>query len=285
MSSIAVSGLITATGPEPQERMHSLLTVPGVNLGDPPGRWKKGVNVWGYPTEVPALWADCQADGGTLADKDEDSTQPVAGFTSFELYVPVKCSARGNAEELAARALAVLNATQAWGVERALSRGILGLSNKHLVDSDLPPAAIGPVSASVGVAHLDNLIAATGRQGLIHVTPAVADRASLALMESEDPSDPIYTRAGTPVAVGAGYIGANPAIDNPGMTAPGTTTDWIFATGPVEVRIEGEPRQLPEELAEALDRSNNDVIYRAEKVAVVSWDTALQVGVLVDWST
>lgn len=285
MSSIAVSGLITSTGPEPKERMHSLLTVPGVNLGNPPGRWKMGVNVWGYPTGVPDVWAECTDDGGTLRAKEEDSEQPVAGFSSFELYVPILCSARGNAEELAERALAVLRATQAWGVERALSRGILGLDNKHLVDSDLPPAALGVVSPSVGIAHLDNLIAATGRQGLIHVTPAVADRAGTAFMENENPEDPIYTRAGTPVAVGAGYIGANPAIDNPGMTAPGTTTDWIFATGPVEVRIEDEPRQLPEDIAEALDRSNNDIVYRAEKVAVASWDTALQVGVLVDWAT
>jgi len=284
MSSIAVSGLITVTDPVPQERMHSLLTVPGVNLGDTGDRWRMGINVWGYPTETPDIWAECTDDGGTVRAKEEESTQPVAGFTSFELYVPIMCSARGNVGELAERALRVLNATQAWGVERALSRGILGLGNKHLVDSDLPPAAIGVVSAAVGISHLDNLIAATGRQGMIHVTPAVGDRAGAAFIESETPDAPIYTRAGTPVAIGAGYVGANPAIDNPGMTAPGTTTDWIFATGPVSVRIESEPTQLPEEISEALDRSNNDIVYRAEKVAVVSWDTALQVGVLVDWA-
>jgi hypothetical protein len=281
MSSIAVSGLITAAGPVPQERMHTLLTVPGVNLGDPEGRWEMGVNIWGYPMAVPDVWVEC-TDGTTRA-KDEDSEQRVVGFTSFELYVPVKCSARGNARELAERALAVLRATQAYGVEKALAHGIVGLSNKHLVDSDLISLATG-VSASVGIRYLDKAIAATGRQGLIHVTPQVLDAAGIALHGRADEADPIYSQAGTPVAVGAGYVGADPHIDQPALAAPGATTDWIFATGPVEARIEDEPRQLPEELAEALDRSNNDVIYRAEKVAEVGWDTALQVGVLVDWA-
>ncbi len=281
MSSIAVSGLITVTGPTPKERMHSLLTVPDVNLGDPADRWKIGVNIWGYPTETPDLWDPCSE--GTNRTKEEDSTQPQAGFQSFEMYVPIKCSARGNAEEFAARALAVLRATQAWGVEKALAHGIVGMPNPHLVDSNLVVLAEG-VSAGVGIGHLENAIAATGRQGLIHITPAVSSAFLAIPIGDDEPSAPLYTAAGTPVAIGAGYVGANPAIDNPGVAAPSATRDWIFATGPVEVRIEADPRQLPEDIAEALDRSNNDVVYRAEKVAVATWDTALQAGVLVDWS-
>ncbi|MDF2751667.1 MAG: hypothetical protein K0S82_49 [Gaiellaceae bacterium] len=283
MPGIAVSGLITATSPPPQERMHSLLTVPGVNLGDPGGRWEMGVNIWGYPTAVPDLWAPC-ADEGTMREKESDSEQPQAGFEGFEMYVPVFCSARGNARELAERALAVLRATQAWGVEKALAHGIVGMSNKHLVDSDLTSLATG-VSARVGISYLEKAIAATGRQGLIHITPSVADAADGALMEPSQASDPVYTQAGTPVAIGAGYVGADPSIDQPALSAPGATTDWIFATGPVEVRIEDDPRQLPEDIAEALDRTNNDLVYRAEKTAVVGWDTALQVGVLVNWAS
>ena len=50
----------------------------------------------------------------------------------------------------------------------------------------------------------------------------------------------------------------------------------------VEVRID-DTVSLPD-FSEALDRANNDVTYRAEKIAIVSWDTALQAGILVDWT-
>lgn len=281
MSSIAVAGVITSDGPVPQERVHTLLTVPDVNLGDPAGeRWEAGVAVWGYPTGLPDLWDPCS--DGTNRTKEESSDQPTAVFHSYELYVPIMCSARGNALELAERANRVMRVTQAWGVEKALSQGVVGLGNKYLADSDLVSLAT-TVSARVGISYLENAIAATGRRGLIHVTPAVADALGV-YDDRADASAPVYTRAGTPIAIGAGYVGANPHLQQGALPAPTTTKDWIFGTGPVEVRINADVRQLPEDVAEALERSSNDLVYRAEKVAVASWDTALQVGVLVDWT-
>ena len=38
------------------------------------------------------------------------------------------------------------------------------------------------------------------------------------------------------------------------------------------------------DITEVLDRSNNDVTFRAERYVLVEWDTVLQAAVLVDWT-
>lgn len=275
MSSLAVGGHMRIDGPLPKERSRSLLTVSDVLVSESDEHWKSGVSVYGYPDEVPELWEGCS--DGTYRTKSEGGYPPTATFTSFVLYIPIVCSAMGigDPDEFAGRAAAVLRATQAYGVELALAQGVIGLDNPYLGDDNLQSLATG-VSAGVGLAHLEDAIGQTGRQGMIHLTPAVAAR----LEQFTEPDAPLYTTSGTPVAIGSGYIGTDPTL----LAAPGPTSDWIFATGPVEVRIEDDITLIPEGVAEAVDRSINDVVYRAEKVAVVSWDTALQAGVLVDWS-
>lgn len=279
MSVLAVAGYMRIDGPQPQERMHSLLTVPNVLISEGDAHWKSGVSVWGYPEEVPELWEGCSE--GTFRTKDEGSAAPQGSFTSFVMYVPIFCSALGigDPNAFAERAARVLRATQAFAVERALARGVMGLNNPYLGDTNLVSLATG-TTAQVAIGYLDNAIADTGRQGMIHITPAVAAMAGDALVTGA-PGDPIYTVAGTPVAVGSGYVGTDPDA----LASPDANSDWVFATGPVQVRIEDAVTLVPEGVAEAVDRSVNDVVYRAEKVAVVSWDTALQVGVLADWST
>ena len=80
---------------------------------------------------------------------------------------------------------------------------------------------------------------------------------------------------GTPIVSGGGYIGA--AANS---QAPAAGQDWMFASGPVEVRL--SPMVITN-LKESLDRSDNTITFRAERWVLVSWDTALQSAVLVDW--
>lgn len=277
MSSLAVGGHMRIDGPLPRVRPRSLLTVPDVLVEETDEHWKSGVAIYGYPEEVPELWEGCS--DGTFRTKDEGSAPPTPVFTSFVMYIPISCSAMGigDPDEFAERAAAVMRATQAYGAEKALAQGIIGLDNPYLGDANLQLLASG-VNASVGLAYLEDAIGQTGRQGLIHLTPAVAARIEEFTDRGLD--EPLYTGVGTPVAIGSGYIGTDPV----NQVSPGATTDWVFATGPVEVRIEDDVTLVPEGVAEAVERSVNDVVYRAEKVAVVSWDTALQAGVLVDWS-
>lgn len=274
--SIACGAHIMVDGPLPVERVHTLLTVPGVVVGRE-DHWESGITYVAYPEETPIAWEDSLA--GTFREKEEGGPMRTAEFDPFVIYLPVSCTAYGQSiSQFEDKSSRVLRVTQAFAVEQALAGGIAGLANPYLADANMAtPAGATAVSARVGVSWLEQALAATGRGGIIHVTPAVLD-ALQPIRVTDDATLPLYTGAGTPIAVGAGYSGITPA----GEEAPGATEDWIFVSGPVEVRLD-DVADLPE-IADALDRQFNDVTYRAEKVAVVSWDTALQAGVLVDWA-
>jgi hypothetical protein len=52
----------------------------------------------------------------------------------------------------------------------------------------------------------------------------------------------------------------------------------------VQIRRSPNVTIMPDELSQALNRAENIVTYRAERDALIDWDTQLQVGVLVDRS-
>src|SRR5688572_22801823 len=203
MSSTAVSGHIVVLGPPPAQRLHSLLTVPGVLVDELEAYWQSGVSMLGYPNVVPGLWEGCSS--GTFRTKAEAEPRPTATFTTFVMYVPVGCSALGvgDFEEFKDQARLVLLASQAFAVERALAQGVVGLDNPYLGDANLDVLAGGAaVSAKEGISYLDEYIGDRGRGGMIHITPAVADALSPMHMV-DDPTKPLYTTAGTSIAVGA----------------------------------------------------------------------------------
>lgn len=298
MSVTAVGVTLDLDGPLPVPRRFSLLWTPGIvaeEVGeDENPRWLSGVNVHGYPAGLPHTWEPCST--GTMREKaevadglgEDDDPQPGARFDPIAVYFPLKCTVRGGQnvqEELAARAKRVLDATLSAGVERALAEGAVLSNNPFLSDSNLD-ALTGntAVSPQVGLSYLENAIGArTGRQGVIHATPAVVAAWGFGAGLSDDPVDEpppmsaLRTANGTPVISGAGYIGVDPVS----QSAPGATTDWVFATGQVEVRIGDGPRV---DISESIDRTVNDIIIRPERFVLVEWDTALQVGVLIDWA-
>jgi hypothetical protein len=156
-----------------------------------------------------------------------------------------------------------------------LAAGADGSTNPFLGDSNVTVLGGAAVTPAVGLSWLENAIGATGRQGLIHASPAVAAAWGFDKLET---GEALYTVNGTPVAVGGGY--ANVTVDG---DDPGDGEDYAFATGPVEVRL-SEAITLSDDIAESLDRSNNDVVIRAERYALATWDTALQAAVLIDWT-
>lgn len=277
MSSIAV-GRIRVDAPRPSAPLHNLLSVPGVLQTG--GRWDGGINFWGYTTDAPSTWAACT--GGTFDVKDDAGEIAQAGFDAFAIYVTEDCTTISVASDLEGfrqRANIVLEATQSFALEQALASGVDQLpGNKFMGDPDMDPLATN-VSARVGIAYLENAIGATGRRGMIHITPAVAISAGLVLDNLDNPQPLLITPAGNVIVIGAGYIGAAPI----GETAPAATKDWCFATGPVAAYL-SELLVGPGDVSGMVDHTMNDVIYRAEKLAWVGWDGGLQAGVLVDWS-
>lgn len=275
MSTTAV-GRIRVDGLAPQAPLHNLLSIPGV-LQEAAGRWDGGINIWGYTTDLPLTWDACSS--GTFRVKDEGGQVASEGFDTFVIYISQLCSTLGIATDLpgfADRVKLVMEATQSYAVEKALAQGVDGLANKYLGDSDLVSLATN-VSPIVGLSYLENAIAATGRRGMIHLTPAVAAQLDLDL-SNNNPSGPLMTLSGNVIAIGAGYVGTDPDDE----ASPDATHDWIFATGPVQARV-SEILDESSEISGMVDPATNEVIYRAEKLASVGWDGALQAGVLVDW--
>lgn len=265
-------------GPLPVAPKHRLLSVPGVLVEEGGGRWESGVKVDGYAAHAPSLFEPCST--GTFRVKDEGEAGPQPRFNPIAVYYPITCSTHGKSNAQVGRfidmAEALLDATISFGVEKALSQGVALSTNPYLADTNLVDLASGStVSPRVGLAYLENALGLTARAGILHATPAVTSR------WFEDPQTDVValrTSNGTPVSSGGGYIGANPATVAEG---PDETVDWAFATGPVQVRLGKLERAVD---SEVVDRGMNVVTARAEQVVLVEWDTALQVGVRIDWS-
>ena len=278
MSVLAVGPALDIDGPLPVAPEYSLLSVPGVVVtGDGGDRWMNGVNVESYPTETPESWEPCSA--GTFRTKTDGESPPLPRFDAIGLYVPITCSSisfGGNWERFARRAELVLDATISWGVERALSQGVVGSTNPFLADTNMVLLEAGAHTPASGLAWLEEAIGATGRKGLIHASPGVVAQWGFDKLKT---NGVLETANGTPVAVGGGYSGVDPTDE----AAPAAGTSYVFATGPVEVRL-SETFLIPENINGALDTSNNDVTFRAERFVHVSWDTALQAAILIDWS-
>jgi hypothetical protein len=238
-----------------------------------------GANVWMYPTGCSDLWEPCS--DGTFRVKNDESTMLAPRFDSFVVYKSVTCSTFGmsDVEELARRAERVLDATLSAGVEKALAAGVDGSSNPFFADAnvvDVTPTPGTAVSPRIGVSALEEAIGGTCRQGLLHLTPAVVAGLPAPLREGLT----LATANGTPIASGMGYQGVSPSGD------PDTTEDWVFATGGVQVYL--GPVQMTT-VKESMDRSVNEVTFRAEKYVLAVWDgidndTLAAAAVLVDWA-
>lgn len=275
---MAVGPALDIDGPLPVRPRHSLLETPGVVVSRDATRVLNGVNVYGYPTGCPSLWEPCS--DGTYRTKGSDSEQLLPRFDSFVVYKPITCSSigMGDPEEFSGRISRVLEATLSAGVEEALAAGVDQSSNPFFGDADVDDLTGGvAVSPGVALSYLEEAIGATCRKGMIHATPAVIAALQAFPLGGENDMR-LETANGTPVVSGSGYQG----VDTPWLATPGTTEDWIFATGPVEVHL--GPLVMTD-IKETLDRSDNTVTFRAEHYTVAVWDTALQAAILVDWAT
>lgn len=278
-STLICSPPISIDGPLPVAPLHSLLSMPGVLIQPEDAHWQSGATLWGYPKETPELWEPTSE--GTMRVKSDVSTMDKPTFTAFGIVQPITCSSISlgwDTDKFRARATAVLEATQSWAVEKALSQGIIGSLNPYFLDgSETLPAGITAVAPEVGLAYLEEAVGDTGRSGIIHLVPAVAGYLGFNQLRREDEANGmIGTAAGTPIAIGGGYKGAHRL----GHTVA-VGESWCFATGPVNVRVS---ETIEQELYQALDRTINDVTFRAERYVLATWDLALQAAVLVNWS-
>lgn len=265
------------------ERLYDLLAI---TLPDDPAgdvfRWGNGAQVYPYPIDTGFSWDPCST--GTFAVKEAGETPPLPVFSSFTAYLPETCTSSRivSPDYFRARAQLAFAAVESGIYEHVLATGgaLNGTEQPYLGDSDLVILGGGAVSPKEGLALLENAIGTTFRRGMIHASPATGIAWSFFGEAIQRVGASLQSMGGNDVVIGDGYIGAIPD----GHGTPTSTQAWTFATGPVQVRREPTIRIYPDELYQALDRAENIVTYRAERDALVTWDTQLQVGVLIDRS-
>jgi hypothetical protein len=274
MSTMISAGPLTSVdGPLPQPRPYNLVaTAEVVTAGDE--RWGNAAYVEPYPVDLPGIWVRCLEGSET---KPDPGVQPdPAPFLPFAAVLPTHCSAgRGYGyDELVRRLTAAFTAREAYAVEKALAYGVgtsPSLDQATILASGVTPA--------VGMKLLEDAIGQTAQLGMIHTTPGgvVLLSAGGGTVSASGGANPkLSTINGTPVVSGAGYDGAVPN----GGSAAGNTSAWVFATGPVQIR-RTEIVTPHQSVVEAMDRALNDLNVYVEREYLTTWDTALNVAVLI----
>lgn len=252
-------------------------------------RWINGAALHPYPTDAAHVFDACAIyDSGGGEEKESGDQVPLPKFDAFTVYLPISCTAFQVPDQDAfkARAVAALTAVEGAAIERELQSGETMLLNPHLADGQGEfPWGNTPTSIANGLAVLENELATQGhgRAGIIHISPGLA--AAAGAQNLIDEGGALRTYGGTLVVAGSGYAqGSDPALHD----AATGTEEWVYATGPIDVR-RSEVFTIPETAAQALDRGMgasmdvpNQLVYRAERYYLVTWDTAVQAAVLID---
>jgi len=249
-----------------------------------------GIEVW--------PWIDARSGGahnpcatGTNREKNGMQERPdeLPEFASFTIYETLECTARSIGVEFdywASLTVQALRAVESKLIEEEFAKGTRVPTNPHLAlvptTSDVAiqvlngGAAMGVVPA---LALLEQSAAVTGAAHLVHIDPATSVKAASQQLVYDQNGNCYLYGTGSRVVVGTGYVGAEPD----GEALADATHSWVWATGPVEIR-RGPIRVNPPTVGEAMNTvdNNNDITLRAERDVVVSWDTGLQLAVLVD---
>lgn len=291
MTAVGYGPLWRVDGPPPQARPYTLLGAARI-VPEAEERWANGVSVYPYPDELGAIHDACSA--GTFREKGTGGTVPNPEFGAMTVWVAETCSSFGifgeglsaaeAQDRFVARASSVFGAVESTAVEREFLAGDVLGTQPFLADGDGTfPAASTAQTVVEGFALLEAEIAASGRRGLIHISPAVAIAASYRRILFEDArAGVLRTINGTTVVPGAGYQDAS--VHPAGKSAASGTQEWIYATGPVDVR-RSETFVIPGDLSQALDRATNTITYLVERAYAVDWDTVVQASVKVDRAT
>lgn len=252
--------------------------------------WLNGVTPWLYPNALPGTHDPC-ATGSQVTSKSAGTViaDPNAGntFGAFTVYDAATCTAYrewGVDDEFKRRISAQLAATESWAVGREFEQGLRVPSNPYLAKAGATIAGVATaVTPRVGLGQLERAIANTGRAGVIHAPVEIVTAwATTGQVFHDSLSGQLQTTAKlTPVVCDSGYQGVPPSD----QSANTGTQLCAYATGSIDI-YRTEMFLNPEDIAEALDRSSNTVVYRAERNYLYDYDaTLLRAYVRIDWAT
>lgn len=259
--------------------------------GDGEPRWMNGVELYPFPPDVGDVYDPCGVGASPAVTKAfggegyEDFENPT--FAAMTAYLPITCKTWQvpDQEQFKSRAVRVLGAVESYIIAREFMTGTRFPDNPNLGDGTGSfPNGDAATTPGYGLALLEEEIAKSGRQGLIHCSPLLCTMLSQWGFTLDNKTGVIRTRKGTVVIPDSGYWGGT---QPDGHTTP-SGAQWMFATGPIDIR-RTEVFTTPDQVAQAVDRSvgatnhrPNTVTYRAERYYLIVWDTIVHASVAVD---
>lgn len=159
----------------------------------------------------------------------------------------------------------------AGSIAKALTGEFAG-TNRYLSSEsaeDITPSANG-LRPRHALALLEEILgySTIGSAGTIHVPRSVASA-----LRPHHQDQYLETPLGNKIVAGTGYASETPS----------GVSRWMYATGPVTVRV-GAVEYTPVERGQAFDSRQNTIEFKASRPAAVTWSTSEHYAILVDLS-
>lgn len=247
-----------------------------------PERWQLGFttcpeNCVDVTTIDPSCWS--WPDGEKPDLPDAEPNQACYDVEPFDVITAFQCDAQGHAiVDYAGRARRQLEAGTPKALEYELWTGAQKPGNPNLQTGATVIGGGSPYPMALGLSLLGQALAncAHGGVGVIHApTWVVSQWLDLGSQVKEAGNRLVTVVRGDAIVAGSGY----PSTGPDGIAA-GNLESWVFATGPVNVRL-GEPEVFPDTLKEALNIRTNDVEYRSQRLAAVNFDPCCHFAILL----
>lgn len=229
----------------------------------------------------------------TVSAIKPSGSSPFLTYVPFEILTKFSCSTMSRRpEEIEEIALNAAEGCTQKAIEYELWTGALAqemaadgswdagtrgaFPNRYLASSsarDVTPTPGTGVKAKYGLALLERALAdcGCGIQGTIHATRDVASALGI-----KGKDDKLVTNLGNLLVAGTGYTGTGPD----GSTPPNGKA-WMYATGPITVRL-GDRMVVPDKVSQSVDTRTNTTTYSVSQPAAVTWNSCCHVAVLVD---
>lgn len=288
--------VVDTANPEPSD--YGILSPATTLIKDNDDRWIAGFT---YPTvDAGAVVMLAPISGGSSNLSGTEVITPEDGALGYRFYYPfdikasMEASTMGStAEEIYNNAESVLDTVTQKAIEIEFWRGITARTltatgasdgNRYLGSAagtdfiDVTPSgSASGVKPRYGQALLEQALgdATIGSKGVIH-TPRLL--ASILKVEDTHNNGVLLTNLGTPVVAGAGY-----SMTGPDGQPAAAGKAWMFATGPLTVRI-GHINVIPGETSQAVDTRVNTIKYYIDRPAAITWSTSKLFAVQVDLS-
>lgn len=270
-------------------------TIPGLTEETWPTAWERGLKWRPDGCVTPSAWDPNCANFPKDNKSAAPTVAPVYETDPFVIETSYGCKLVGNAnnvvtDEYKRIALDHLELGTPKALEFQFWTNTLG-SRMQSLDSSateitgLTTAATIVTGSTiydrqVGLALAGSQLAncGAGTQGMIHA-PAFLVQLwwGDGLLTIDDDGYLVTTIRRDRVVAGSGYPGTGPS----GTAALTALQTWVFVTGPVEIYL-ADGEIIGTEIKESLTRTTNDVLFTAERLALIRFDPCCKAAVLLD---